>query len=198
MRHTFAETPYKEAFMRRSTSVHTMILCALLIAVGLILPLFLGQVQILAQGISPMHIPAFIAGLTCGPAAGAVVGFVTPLLRMVIFGMPAAPSAVPMAFELCAYGVLTGLLYPLLVRRHMAHLPAILISMVLAMILGRFIGGAAKAIFLGLSGGSYTFSTFVSAYFVTTAVGAVIHLILVPAVVLALEKARLSPLTRRL
>ena len=180
--------------MRRSTSVHTMILCALLIAVGLILPLFLGQVQILAQGISPMHIPAFIAGLTCGPAAGAVVGFVTPLLRMVIFGMPAAPSAVPMAFELCAYGVL----YPLLVRRHMAHLPAILISMVLAMILGRLIGGAAKAIFLGLNGGSYTFSTFVSAYFVTTAVGAVIHLILVPAVVLALEKARLSPLARRL
>ena len=58
--------------------------------------------------------------------------------------------------------------------------------------------GAAKAIFLGLNGGSYTFSTFVSAYFVTTAVGAVIHLILVPAVVLALEKARLSPLARRL
>ena len=179
--------------MHSKSSVYTLVLMALLIAVGLILPLFLGQVQILAQGISPMHIPAFIAGLTCGPLAGAAVGAVTPLLRMLIFGMPPAPTAVPMAFELCAYGILTGLIYPRLARR-MQHLPAILISMVIAMILGRIAGGAAKAVFLGLNGTSYGLSAFVSAYFAATAVGAAIHLILVPAVVLALEKAKLSPL----
>ena len=39
-----------------------------------------------------------------------------------------------------------------------------------------------------------TFAAFVEVYFAGTAVGAVIHLIVVPVVVMALEKARLSPL----
>ena len=60
-------------------------------------------------------------------------------------------------------------------------------------------GGIAKALLLwgGVIGGApLTFGAFVTSYFVDTAVGAVIHLIVVPAVVLALEKAKLSPLGR--
>ena len=68
------------------------------------------------------------------------------------------------------------------------------IAMVIAMLAGRLVGGAAKTVVMGIQGNAYTFPAFVTAYFVNTAVGAVIHLIVVPLVVTALEKARLSPL----
>ena len=36
----------------------------------------------------PMHLPILLAGFVCGGPVGAVVGFIAPLLRMVMFGMP--------------------------------------------------------------------------------------------------------------
>lgn len=180
-------------------TIYQMVISAMLIAVGLVLPLFLGQVQIFMQGISPMHIPAFIAGLTCGPVYGALVGFITPLLRMMTFGMPMPPVAIPMAFELAVYGAVTGILYPIFVckvlpKNKASHLIGILLSMLVAMVGGRIVGGIAKAIFLGIQGTGYGFEAFVAAYVVGTAVGAVLHLIICPIVVLALEKVKLSPL----
>ena len=68
-----------------------------------------------------------------------------------------------------------------------------LLALVIAMVAGRIVGGAAKAIVMGITGSSFTLAMFVSSYFVTTLTGAAIHLIVVPAVVLALEKAHLSP-----
>lgn len=173
-----------------------MLITAVLLAIGMILPFFVGQVQIFGQMISPMHIPALICGLTCGWAWGAGMGFVLPLLRSFTIGFPKFDTALPMAFELAVYGLVTGLLYVLLRRlldkKVKTHLPAILLSMLAAMVLGRLAGGAVKAAMLGF--GSYSFDVFLTAYFVNTAVGAVIHLIVVPAVVIALEKAKLSPM----
>ena len=74
----------------------------------------------------------------------------------------------------------------------MTHLPAMLVAMLIAMVAGRIAGGAAKACVMGINGNPYTFQAFIAAYFTGTAVGAVIHLIIVPAVALALEKAGLS------
>ena len=95
---------------------------------------------------------------------------------------------------MAAYGALCGLLYPLLCKKMSKAYWAMLIAMVIAMLAGRLVGGAAKAVVMGVQGNAYTFHAFVTAYFVNTAVGAVIHLIVVPLVVTALEKARLSPL----
>ena len=67
-----------------------------------------------------------------------------------------------------------------------------LVSLIIAMLLGRIVGGAAKACMMGFQGSAYSFNTFIAAYFTGTAVGAVIHLIIVPAVAMALEKAGLS------
>ena len=106
-----------------------------------------------------------------------------------------------MAFELGAYGLLTGLLYPLMLKiiKNKNHLPAMLCALIPAMILGRFVGGAAKALMIsaGIIGSKspFTFAAFFTSYFVSTALGAVIHIVLVPLVVLALEKAKLSPRT---
>ena len=180
--------------MKRNSHLYKLVVTSLLLAVGLYLPFLLGQTEVLGQTISPLHIPALLCGLTCGWGWGSALGAVLPLLRTFLFGMPPLPVAIPMAFELAAYGAATGLLYPLFVKllKKDNHLPAMLVSMVIAMILGRMVGGAAKAVMMGAQGNAYTFSAFLAAYFTGTAVGAVIHLIVVPAVALALEKAGLS------
>lgn len=189
--------------MRRNETLYRMIVTAVLLAVGLVLPFLTGQLQTIGKLISPLHIPVLICGLTCGWLWGGVLGAVLPLLRMALFGMPAFPMAMPMTFELCAYGMLTGILYPVMVRALKGkRLPGMLCALVLAMVGGRIVGGAAKALLLlgGVisSGAPYTFAAFLTGYFADTAVGAAIHIVVVPAVVTALEKARLSPVGKGL
>ena len=185
--------------MKRNNHLYKLVVTALLLAVGLYLPFLLGQTEVLGQTISPLHIPALLCGLTCGWGWGAALGAVLPLMRSLLFGMPPMPVAIPMAFELAVYGAVTGLLYPLFLKllKKDNHLPAMLVSMIAAMILGRMVGGAAKAVVMGVQGNAYTCQTFIAAYFTGTAVGAVIHLIVVPAVALALEKAGLSAVESR-
>lgn len=181
--------------MNRKSGLYSLLVTAILLAVGIVLPFLTGNVQVLGQAISPLHIPVLICGLTCGWYWGMGLGIVLPLLRSVLFGMPPlVPVAIPMAFEMAAYGALCGLLYPMLCKKMSKTCWAMLIAMVIAMLAGRLVGGAAKAVVMGIQGNAYTFPAFVTAYFVNTAVGAVIHLIVVPLVVTALEKARLSPL----
>lgn len=179
--------------MQKKTPLYRMIVVAVLLALGMVLPFLTGQIPAIGQAISPLHIPAFIAGLTCGWGWGMALGLVLPILRSFVFGMPPLVAvAAPMAFELAAYAGVCGALYPWLQGR-MKRLPAMLAALVIAMVAGRIVGGAAKAIVMGITGSSFTFSMFISSYFVTTAPGALIHLIVVPVVVLALEKAHLSP-----
>ncbi|MBQ8313186.1 MAG: ECF transporter S component [Clostridia bacterium] len=179
--------------MQKKSPLYRMIVIAVLLALGMVLPFLTGQIPTIGQAISPLHIPAFIAGLTCGWGWGMALGLVLPILRSFVFGMPPLVAvAIPMAFELAAYAIVCGVLYPLL-RGRMKRLPAMLAALIIAMVAGRIVGGAAKAIVMGITGSGFTFSMFISSYFVTTAVGALIHLIVVPVVVLALEKAHLSP-----
>ena len=184
--------------MQRNDSLYRLLITAILLAVGMVLPFLTGQLQSFGQLISPLHIPAFICGLTCGWGWGAALGFVLPILRGLIFGMPPFPAVgLPMAFELMFYGLVSGLLYPVL-RKALKEkrLAAMLIAMVAAMIVGRCAGGAAKAVMMGLNHQPYAFSAFFASYFTGTAVGAVIHLVICPLIVLALEKAKLSPLSK--
>lgn len=168
-----------------------MVYSAVCLALAMILPFFLGQVQIFMQGISPMHIPALLCGLACGPWWGLLVGFIAPLLRSLIFSMPPMATAIPMAFELAAYGLIAGLLFKAL--KKMNFWPRSYLSMIAAMVIGRCVGGAVKAIVMGINGGGYSFGAFVSAYFAGTSVGMVLHLIIVPMILFALHKAKLLP-----
>lgn len=187
----------------RQLQVQWLVYAALFLALAMVLPFITGQIQAIGQLISPLHIPALICGLVCGWPTGLVVGILSPLLRALLFNMPPFPNAaLPMAFECGAYGLLTGLLYPLFLRlyRKENHLPAILTALVIAMIGGRIIGGAAKAALLAFgiigSRSPFTFAVFFASYFTSTAPGAAIHIVLVPAVVLAMEKAKLSLLVK--
>jgi thiamine transporter ThiT len=79
------------------------------VALGLILPFFTGQIPKVGSMMLPMHIPVLLCGLICGWKYGLMAGAVLPLLRSALFGMPPLfPTAAAMAFELAAYGFLSG------------------------------------------------------------------------------------------
>lgn len=154
-------------------------------AIGIVLPFATMQLKSLGQMLSPMHLPALLCGLVCGPVYGAAVGFILPLLRSVMFGMPKLfPGAVSMAFELMVYGIVSGYLYHKSERKDAAH---VYMALIPAMIIGRIAGGTVHAVLLG---GEYTFAAFISAYFINTIPGVVVQLILIPIIMVALGKAR--------
>ena len=84
-------------------SVKNLVLGALFLALALVLPFFTGQIPQIGTMLCPMHLPILLAGFVCGGPVGAVVGFIAPLLRMVMFGMPPFYVAIAMAFELLTY-----------------------------------------------------------------------------------------------
>lgn len=158
------------------------------LALCIILPFITGGVPQIGNAISPMHIPVLICGFVCGWQYGAVVGFIAPLMRSLMFLMPPMyPKAVSMAFELAAYGLLCGLLYKAFPKKNVYIYPALIISM----LGGRAVWGIARYIMAGLSGSEFSMAMFVAGAF-TQAVPAIIcHILLVPLVVMAFKKTKL-------
>ena len=150
------------------------------IAIGIILPFFTGQIQQIGNMLLPMHIPVFLCGLICGWQYGGIVGFVLPLLRSLMFGMPVIfPNAAGMAVELAVYGLAAGLIYSLVRRQNVL---SVYIAMIPAMILGRIVWGIAQVIFLGISGGAFTWKLFFAGAIFNAVPGIILQLLLVPGV----------------
>jgi len=120
----------------RSFSVLHMTAAAMLLALCLILPLLTGQIPRIGSMLSPMHIPVFLCGFLCGWPWGLAVGFIAPLLRFALFGMPPVfPTGLAMAFELATYGACCGLLY----QRFQKNPSGIYLTLILSMLLGRLV-----------------------------------------------------------
>ena len=173
---------------KSGNNIRNMIMAALCLALCMILPFITGQVPQIAAIISPMHIPVLLAGYVAGPWWALGVGFIAPLLRSVIFGMPPmVPTALAMAFELAAYGFFAGLFFALFPKKT----PFIYVSLILAMLLGRAVWGFAMFCILGLTGGEFTFDVFLAGAFLNAIPAIVIHIILIPLIVIALRHAKL-------
>ena len=172
-----------------SLQIRKLTYSALFLALAMVLPFLTGQIPQIGSALSPMHIPALLCGFLCGWPWGLAVGLISPLLRSVIFGMPAMfPGAVAMSFELATYGAVSGLLYKILPRRN----SSVYITIVVAMLLGRAVWGIARLILAGLSGQSFTWALFLAGAFTNAVPGIILHLVLVPLLVIVLEKAGLS------
>ncbi|MBO5214453.1 MAG: ECF transporter S component [Clostridia bacterium] len=162
----------------KQTKVSTLVLAALFLAVGMILPFLTGQIKEIGNTLLPMHLPVMMCGLVCGWKYGAAVGFILPFLRSVCFGMPPLyPNAVTMAAELCAYGLLIGIFYQIFKKKTILTVYA---SLILSMIGGRLIWGIAKVLVLGLSGKGFTLAAFWAGGFVDALPGIILQLILIP------------------
>ena len=172
-----------------SLQVRRLTYAAMCLALALLLPFLTGQNQKLGSMLCLMHIPVLLCGFLCGWPWGLAVGFVAPLLRSVIFGMPPMPVvAVPMAFELATYGAVAGFLY----RKFPKTIPGIYASLVIAMIAGRVVWGIAKLIMCRIMGNEFMYFAAVGEAFATALLGIGVQLVLIPAIVYAMEKAGLN------
>lgn len=158
----------------------------MLLALGIVLPIFTMQIKEIGDTLLPMHLPIMLCGIICGWQYGAVTGLLLPFIRSLIFTMPPIyPNAVWMALELCAYGFTIGFVYSLFKKRDIV---ATYISLLSSMLVGRIVWGISKFILLGLKNRPFTFWAFFSGAFVDSLLGIIIQLILVPSVVLAWER----------
>lgn len=166
-----------------------LIYSALFLALAMVLPFLTGQIPEIGAALSPMHIPALLCGFVCGWPWGLAVGFVAPLLRNAVFGMPMMPGAAFMAFEMAAYGAVAGALFRLLPKK----IWAIYASLVTAMVAGRLVWGAVRFVFAGLGHTSFPFSAFLAGAVLDAVPGIILHIVLIPLIVMALDKAGLIP-----
>lgn len=165
-----------------------LVCAAVCLALCMVLPLLIGQIPEIGKRLSPMHIPVFLCGFLCGWPWGLAVGAIAPLLRSVLFGMPALyPDAVCMAFELATYGAVSGILYRILPRKPWS----VYVALIAAMIAGRLVWGAVKWLLLGLSGTQFTLQMFLAGAVINAIPAIILHIVLVPLLVFALEKAGL-------
>ena len=172
--------------MNNSINTRKIVLSGLFIALGLALPFLTGQIPSVGSKLLPMHLPVLIGGFVLGAPFAALVGIVTPVLRSVIFGMPPLyPVAIAMAFELATYGGVSGLLYGKLKESSFG----IWISLIVAMLAGRIVWGAAMYTLLGLKGNAFTLAMFMSGAFVNAIPGIVVQLLIIPVIVSMLKKA---------
>lgn len=171
----------------KKNQLRNLVLAAMCIAIGLFLPFLTGQIPEIGARLSPLHIPILLCGFMCGWQYGLIAGFILPLLRSFIFSMPPMiPTAVCMAFELAAYGLFTGLLYKLLPKK-----PGfVYVTLILSMLLGRVVWGIASMIIIGATGGAFTFAAFIAGGFTNAIPGIILHIVIIPPVVLALQKAK--------
>lgn len=166
-------------------ALRKLVLSAMFLAIGLVLPFFTGQIQQIGSMLLPMHIPVMLCGLICGWQYGAVVGATLPLIRSLLFGMPPIfPTAVAMAVELCIYGLAIGFLYGLFKKQNIA---AVYISLVLAMILGRVAWGGAQTVLLSMQDSAFTFKAFLAGALLNAIPGIILQLLLIPAIMTTLH-----------
>ena len=162
---------------------------ALYLAIALVLPFITGQIPEIGAMLSPMHIPVLLCGFVCGWPWGLAVGLIAPMLRSVLFGMPTMyPTAIAMTFELAVYGALTGILYRLLPRKTWS----VYAALILAMIGGRLVWGAAQYVLLLARGTAFTPELFLAGAVINAIPGIILHIVLIPVLVIVLEKAKLT------
>ncbi len=175
----------------KNKKIEKLVLAAMFLALGMVLPFFTGQIPQIGKMLLPMHIPVLLCGLICGWNYGMAVGFVLPLLRSAVFTMPVMfPTAVGMAAELMTYGGVIGFLYA---HSRWQCIVSLYRCLIAAMVSGRVVWGFAQLFLLGIGAEGFTLQAFLAGALLNAIPGIVVQLVLVPAVMLALHKTGLVP-----
>lgn len=171
--------------MKTQKEIFKITLSAIFLALAFVLPFLTGQIPEIGSMLCPMHIPVLLCGFICGWKYGLIVGVIAPILRSLTMGMPPLfPAALCMSFELATYGMLAGLLFQLMPKKK----AYIYIVLIIAMLGGRIVWGAAMFCCLGFSLEKFGLLSFWLGGFVNAFPGIVVQIILIPIIVMAYQK----------
>ena len=171
--------------MKAKKHLLSVALSGMFLALAYVLPFFTGQIPEIGSMLCPMHIPVLLCGFVCGAPYGLLVGLVAPLLRSLTLGMPPLfPTATAMAFELAVYGLMAGLLYSVLPKKKV---------FTYASLVGAIVWGIVMFCIMGFDVTKFGLAAFWTGAIVNAIPGIIVQIILIPMVVIALEKAKLMP-----
>ena len=165
--------------------IKQLMIAAMFLALAIVMPFLTGQIPQVGSMLCPMHIPILLCGFFCGASWGMVVGVIAPILRSFTLGMPLMfPTAICMAVELATYGFVAGWLYNKLPRKKVN----VYISLINAMIIGRLVWGAVMFCCMGFDVSQFGLSAFLAGAIFNAIPGIVMQIILIPVIVIVLEK----------
>ncbi|MBQ8612074.1 MAG: ECF transporter S component [Oscillospiraceae bacterium] len=166
-------------------NTRALVFAGVCVALGVVLPVAFHSLPDGGRVFLPMHIPVLLCGLLCGPWYGLGCGVLAPALSHLITGMPMAAALPGMLCELAVYGLVSGLVSHALRRKGRGL--RVYTALVCAQLAGRIVAGLVNGfIFMA---GSYSLQMWLTASFVTALPGIIAQLLLLPVLVLALEKA---------
>lgn len=167
------------------TPVKKLVFTAVCAALCVVLPLAFHAIPNGGSIFLPMHIPVLLCGLICGWPYGLICGLLGPFISS-FTGMPPLPILPSMMVECGTYGLVSGLMMRF-VRTGKPYVD-LYASMVTAMVLGRVVAGLAKSLIF--APGTAPFA-WVTTSLVMGIPGICIQLVIMPAVVFTLSRARL-------
>ena len=170
--------------------VTTAMLAAMAVILGSIVHMLSGGDMTIASLFSPMHFPVLLAGILCGPWLGLICGAVTPWISFLANGRPPFPNGLlPIFFELAVYGFMTGMMRRVFLKNPKINKFASILALVIAMVAGRLANAFVGAFFV--SSQNYFVALFVKfgENFAKTWAAIIIQLVLIPAILFALQKS---------
>ena len=174
--------------MKTITPVKKTVLTAVCAALCVVVPMAFHAVPNGGSIFLPMHIPVLLCGMLCGWPNGLLCGLLGPALSSLLTAMPPAAMLPAMMIECGVYGAVSGLLLKKV--RTGKFYADLYISLAAALVCGRIISGIAKALIFAPD---TTLAAWATASFVTGLPGIAVQLVLIPAIVYALTRAKLIP-----
>lgn len=168
-----------------------LIVTAFCAAFCVVLPMTFHAIPNAGSIFLPMHIPVLLCGFLCGWPYGLACGLLGPCLSSLFTGMPPAAILPSMVCELAAYGAISGCLS----RRVRTGKPIadIYISLITAMAGGRIFYGVLNALIF--RAGAYSMEIWLAAALTTALPGIAIQLVVIPALLTALERSGAASLS---
>lgn len=159
------------------------------IALCVVLPMIFHSIPNAGNIWLPMHIPVLLCGMICDWKFGLFCGIMGPIISSILTQMPPAAYLPAMMLELAVYGMFSGLVSS---KVHTGkQIPDLLFSLLISMILGRIVYGVVNALLF--RAGNYSFQAWITSSFITALPGILLQFILIPSVIITLQKASLIP-----
>lgn len=183
----------KQSTFNTLNIVTTAMLSALAILLATVVHMLADGNNSIASLFSPMHFPVLLAGILCGPWLGLICGAITPWISFLVHGRPPFPNALlPMFVELAVYGFMTGMMRNIFLKNPKTNRFASVLSLIIAMVVGRLANALVGAIFIATSGQNGYFMALIAKFidnFTLTWAAIIIQLVFIPTILFVLQKS---------